>query len=141
MQGKARAINLSAVILVAMTLVMVSFQHVSTPKINVKTNTIPSGSVVRVESNQSANGISTQTSSPYNGSVDLWTNGTQIMDRNGSVVILRGVNLSGYEYVHPIQWTHWESDYATIASWGFNVVRLPISWENLEPKPGYATIR
>jgi endoglycosylceramidase len=66
----------------------------------------------------------------------LSTNGTQITFENGTVVILRGVNLSGLEYIPPVQWAHHESDYATIVSWGFNVVRLPISWENLEPRPG-----
>jgi endoglycosylceramidase len=64
------------------------------------------------------------------------THGTQIVFGNGTIVILRGVNLSGYEYVAPIQWAHYESDYATIASWGFNAVRLPISWENIEPQAG-----
>lgn len=69
-------------------------------------------------------------------SPQLMTNGTQIVLGDGTMVILRGVDLSGYEYVPPIQWSHYESDYATIASWGFNVVRLPISWENLEPQAG-----
>lgn len=77
----------------------------------------------------------TNTGTP-SGSTLLMTNGTQIAFANGTIVILRGVNLSGYEYIPPIQWAHHSSDYATIASWGFNVVRLPISWENLEPRAG-----
>jgi len=46
--------------------------------------------------------------------------------------------LTGYEYAPPILsiHPHHQSDYATIASWGFNLVRLPMSWENLEPQPG-----
>ena len=79
-------------------------------------------------------------STKYVGSLDtqglLMTHGTRIVFGDGTVVMLRGVNLSGYEYVPPIQWAHYESDYATIASWGFNAVRLPISWENLEPRAG-----
>lgn len=76
-------------------------------------------------------------SSPNPGTTPLlMTHGTQIVFGNGTIVILRGVNLSGYEYVPPIQWAHYESDYATIASWGFNAVRLPISWENIEPRAG-----
>ncbi len=66
----------------------------------------------------------------------LSVNGTQIVDRDGNIVVLRGVNLSGYEYSPP-KWFHNESDFKTIASWGFNVIRLPISWENIEPIPGY----
>ncbi|MFI5449905.1 MAG: glycoside hydrolase family 5 protein [Candidatus Bathyarchaeia archaeon] len=66
----------------------------------------------------------------------LSVNGTQIVDRDGNIVVLRGVNLSGYEYSPP-EWIHNESDFKTIASWGFNVIRLPISWENIEPRPGH----
>ena len=74
----------------------------------------------------------------YSGLSLLRTNATQIVDQFGNVVVLRGVDLTGYEYVPPILSVHphYSSDYATIASWGFNVVRLPISWENLEPRPG-----
>jgi hypothetical protein len=74
----------------------------------------------------------------HNGLSLLRTNGTEIVDQYGNIVVLRGVDLTGYEYVPPILsiHTHDESDYATIASWGFNVVRLPISWENLEPRQG-----
>lgn len=65
----------------------------------------------------------------------LSVNGTQIVDRAGNIVILHGVNLSGYD-VFPPEWFHNESDFKTIASWGFNVIRLPISWDNIEPNPG-----
>ena len=65
----------------------------------------------------------------------LSTDGTRIVNENGNVVILRGVNFYGYEYGY---WdSHKESDYAKIASWGFNVVRLPITWNFIEPKPGW----
>lgn len=66
----------------------------------------------------------------------LSVNGTQIVDRDGNIVVLRGVDLSGYEYSLPNLF-HNESDFKTIASWGFNVIRLPISWENIETIPGY----
>jgi hypothetical protein len=60
------------------------------------------------------------------------TDGTSIIDGNGKVVVLRGVNFYGYEYGY---WSiHAESDYARIASWGFNVVRLPIAWNFIEPR-------
>jgi endoglycosylceramidase len=80
--------------------------------------------------------ISSEDATQTGGLTLLSTNGTQITDEHGNIVILRGVDLSGYEYIPPIQWVHHESDYAQIASWGFNVIRLPISWENLEPQAG-----
>ncbi|MGA2626691.1 MAG: cellulase family glycosylhydrolase [Candidatus Bathyarchaeia archaeon] len=89
----------------------------------------------------SASGLSTvlpHTLIGQNGLSLLRTNGTEIVDQYGNIVVLRGVDLTGYEYITPILsiHPHYQSDYATIASWGFNVVRLPISWENLEPQPG-----
>lgn len=60
----------------------------------------------------------------------LSVNGTWIVDSAGKAVLLRGVNYPGYECAHPRG--HRESDYASFAQMGFNVVRLPISWANLE---------
>jgi hypothetical protein len=60
----------------------------------------------------------------------LSVNGTWIVDGAGKAVLLRGVNYPGYECAHPRG--HRESDYASFAQMGFNVVRLPISWANLE---------
>jgi len=64
----------------------------------------------------------------------LRTNGKWIVDEDGNIVILRGANFMGYEFGY---WSsHTEEDYAKMASWGFNVVRLPISWHFIEPEPG-----
>jgi hypothetical protein len=64
----------------------------------------------------------------------LRTNGKWIVDEDGNVVILRGANFMGYEFG---AWdTHTEEDYARMASWGFNVVRLPIAWAYIEQQPG-----
>jgi aryl-phospho-beta-D-glucosidase BglC (GH1 family) len=68
----------------------------------------------------------------------LQTDGQRIMDQAGNTVVLRGANFFGYEYAVGIaeKWdTHSESDYAQMASWGFNVVRLPIAWALIEPEP------
>jgi len=59
---------------------------------------------------------------------------TWITDDTGKEVLLRGVNYRGYEQV-PIR-LHTESDYASFAQMGFNVVRLPITWADLEPSSG-----
>lgn len=65
----------------------------------------------------------------------LSTQGTSIVDSAGRVVILRGVNYPGYQQEYPK--LHDSAAYWTLgAGFGFNVVRLPISWANLEPQPG-----
>jgi endoglycosylceramidase len=64
----------------------------------------------------------------------LSVQGTQIIDSTGRPVLLRGVNYPGYDSGDPK--LHSESAYDMFARSGFNVVRLPISWGNLEPYPG-----
>jgi len=66
----------------------------------------------------------------------LSVQGTQIIDSTGSPVLLRGVNYPGYESGRSDPKVHSESAYEMFARSGFNVVRLPISWGNLEPFPG-----
>lgn len=64
----------------------------------------------------------------------LHIDGKWIVDGDGNIVILRGANFMGYEFG---SWdSHMEEDYARMASWGFNVVRLPIAWHYIEPEPG-----
>src|SRR3990172_11520598 len=66
----------------------------------------------------------------------LSVQGTQIIDSTGSPVLLRGVNYPGYESGRSDPKVHSESAYEMFARSGFNVVRLPISWGNIEPYPG-----
>ena len=58
---------------------------------------------------------------------------SSIVDDRGNYVLLQGVNYMGLEF-------GWfgqsEEDFARITSWGFNVVRLPIGWAYIEPRPG-----
>lgn len=63
----------------------------------------------------------------------LSVRGRWIVDSLGRVVLLCGVNYPGLSEGDPIQ--HHESDYATFAVFGFNVVRLEIEWAKLEPMP------
>jgi endoglycosylceramidase len=75
-------------------------------------------------------GISLASSLPF-----LSTKGTSIVDSTGRIVILRGVNYPGYEQDHPE--LHSSAAYKILhAGFDFNVVRLPISWANLEPRKG-----
>ncbi len=83
----------------------------------------------------------------------LHTSGMRIVDNEGNIVVFRGVNVSGMEWgagtpwgkgCHDPQWGIRYGCYASpksdvydqVANWGFNVVRIPISWANLEPAPG-----
>jgi endoglycosylceramidase len=66
----------------------------------------------------------------------LSVQGTRIVDSSGRPVLLRGVNYPGYESGSADSKLHTESAYEMFARSGFNVVRLPISWGNLEPYPG-----
>lgn len=58
-------------------------------------------------------------------------------DEAGRVVLLRGANYSGLEFGNFIGRTNGpeESDFAQMASWGFNIIRLPIAWSFIEPQP------
>ncbi|MGO8872567.1 MAG: glycoside hydrolase family 5 protein [Acidimicrobiales bacterium] len=72
--------------------------------------------------------------------------GTQIVDSSGTVVQLTGYNVTGMESTNPEGsdvpgicnngWRLLTSDeVAQIARYGFNSVRLPVAWGNLEPSP------
>jgi len=64
-----------------------------------------------------------------------------IRDRAGRVVLLRGANYSGLEFGNFLGNVHGpeESDFAQMASWGFNIIRLPIAWSYIEPQPNQFT--
>jgi endoglycosylceramidase len=64
----------------------------------------------------------------------LSVHGTWIVDSTGKPILLRGVNYPGYDSQYPK--LHTEAAYANFAKMGFNVVRLQISWANLEAYKG-----
>ena len=67
----------------------------------------------------------------------LESDGTWIRDRSGRVVLLRAVDYSGLEFGNFFGRPRGpeESDFDQLASWGVNVVRLPIAWHYIETAP------
>lgn len=83
---------------------------------------------------------------PTGGTGFLHTSGTSIVDSAGQVVQLTGLNVQGMENQNPQgsdvpgqcndSWKPLTAgEVQEIASYGYNAVRLPIAWGNLEPTP------
>lgn len=72
----------------------------------------------------------------------LRVEGGRIADGAGNEVLLRGVNVNQlvdfYQYDHeqPVTTPFTRDDVEAIAAYGFNVIRLNISWSALEPERG-----
>ncbi len=87
--------------------------------------------------------ISLPSSAPPIEPLDVHADAEWIRDRQGRVVLLRGANYSGLEFGNFVgnRRGPQESDFAQMASWGFNVIRLPIAWSYIEPEPNQFTDR
>ncbi len=70
----------------------------------------------------------TYTSLPW-----ITVSGTHFAYDNGTYVLLHGADYSGAEVD---AFTFTPKDFEAMASWGFNVIRMPIAWSFVEPKPG-----
>ena len=70
----------------------------------------------------------------------LTTKGTWIVGDKNRPVLLRGVNLpfclQALEGVRDCVNSHSEIDYVNVRDWGFNAVRLALTWKLIEPNEG-----
>jgi endoglycosylceramidase len=65
------------------------------------------------------------------------TNGLWVTDAQGRDLYLRGVDVSGAEYIPTADPLNYDAaDFTAMRSDGVTVVRLPIAWANIEPEPG-----
>lgn len=62
--------------------------------------------------------------------------GTKFRDPMGRELILNGINLIDKDSARGYTCSIPESDFIKVKEWGFNVVRLGIIWDGLEPEPG-----
>jgi hypothetical protein len=65
------------------------------------------------------------------------TNGLWVTDAQGRDLFLRGVDVSGDEYIPTSDPLNYDAaDFVAMRADGVTVVRLPIAWANIEPEPG-----
>ena len=62
--------------------------------------------------------------------------GDRFVDGEGRQVLLHGLNVVGKSKAENYATWHRAEDFAAMRKWGMNCVRLGITWDALEPKPG-----
>lgn len=64
------------------------------------------------------------------------TQGNKFIDMQGRHTILHGINMVCKEKERNYIGDYKEEDFKTLKQWGFNVIRLGIFWDGIEPVPG-----
>lgn len=75
-------------------------------------------------------------SAPAPSIAPFHTDGRWIKDSQNRVVIFRGINVINSVKRAPNNYNMTEADWDILYSWGFNVVRLLIIWDAIEPQRG-----
>ncbi len=70
------------------------------------------------------------------GQASLLTDGTRFADPQGRHVLLHGINVVNKDPGAGYFFDEGPALYTRLRSWGFNVVRLGVIWDGLEPEPG-----
>lgn len=66
----------------------------------------------------------------------ITTDGNKLIDCKGRHTILHGINMVCKEKEKGYIGAYHEEDFQTLKQWGFNVIRLGIFWDGVEPSPG-----
>ena len=64
------------------------------------------------------------------------TQGSKFIDQQGRHTILHGINMVCKDKNKNYIGDYKEEDFITLKNWGFNVIRLGIFWDGVEPEPG-----
>lgn len=69
-------------------------------------------------------------------SLFITVRGREFVDTKGRQIILHGTNISEKsKSLNYLSW-HGPEEFAMMREWGFNLIRLVIMWDGVEPKPG-----
>lgn len=87
-----------------------------------------------VQTGASVSSYGTVNYSVQNSLLWIHTEGKNFVDEEGNIVYLRGCNYDDLEWAKSL--TPYKEDLQQMKGWGFNIIRLPFSWEFLEHTRG-----
>ena len=79
--------------------------------------------------------VACQTGSKQSQSV-ISINGRQFIDAENRQIIFNGISLVNKNTAVSYLGSETAEDFADLADWGFNLIRLGVIWDGLEPEPG-----
>jgi hypothetical protein len=148
MAGDSPAISTSRIVIAVLIVVVVlaaAFVF-ALPRTAPQTQSIISSTTTGSTSTSTGNPLCT--TPPCSPEITGWLHtvpgNTNVFDGAGKVIPLIGVDVDGLDFgtgnpsSNPDScgkgWSITPSSFSNVAVWGFNSVRIPISWENLEPR-------
>jgi endoglycosylceramidase len=82
------------------------------------------------------NACSHKKSNKRNTDKHISITGTRFIDRSGRQILFNGINLVNKNPSENYIYNNSEEIFKKFKKWGYNIVRLGIIWDGLEPKPG-----